>query len=128
MIRPLAVSALVREKALLALPILVHRARQRRTITYGELASAINWHHRPLRYALEYIRDDICRPRGLPLITVLVVRQGGLPGESYLPQGASHPERDADDRAEWETRRDQVFAYPYWDDLLAELGLQPVVE
>ncbi len=116
------------EYALLVLPHLVACARQRMTITYGELARRVNRHHRPLRYALGYVRDEICRPRDLPLISALVVnKETGRPGESFLPEGTLHL-TDAEYAARFASLRDQAFAYPHWEVLLQELGLRPAAD
>ena len=117
-----------REYALLILPHLLACADKRETITYGELARRVDWHHRPLRYALYHVRDEICRPRGLPLITAIVVtRNTGLPDESFLPEGTADLAED-DYRARFEYWRDKVFDCPQWAGLLEELGLQPAEE
>ncbi len=111
--------------AMLILPHLVQCAQRRETITYGELARRVDWHHRPLRYSLGHIRDEICRPRGLPLLNSIVVTQDGTPGESFLPEGTAHLSR----MEHWsEARRlqEEVFDYPHWDALLEELGLSPL--
>lgn len=111
-----------------ALPLLVGSAQKRQTITYGDLATRLGVHHRPIRYLLGYIRDQICRPPGLPFITAIVVKgQTRLPGESFLPQGTDDLSKQ-EYRREFERLRDEVFAYPGWDDLLAELGLEPVTK
>jgi hypothetical protein len=114
------------ENALLALPHLVHYAKMRETITYGQLAKKIDRHWRAARYFLGYIRDEICIPRGLPLITAIVVNQGsGLPGKRWLPEGTGHLTPD-EYRQRYEEFRDEVFACDAWDALLQELGLQPI--
>jgi len=114
------------EYALLILPHLVACAQQRVTIPYGELAHRVNRHHRPLGYALGYVRDEICRPRDLPLISAIVVNKDtGRPGESFLPEGTFHL-TDAEYRKRFECLRDQAFEYSHWDALLQELGLQSV--
>jgi len=114
------------ERGRLALPHLVHHSEMRKTITYGELAGKIGCHPRVLRLVLEYIRDELCLPRSLPLLTAIVVRKStGLPGDGWLPGGTSHlsPEEY---RRKFEEVRDQVFACDAWYALLTELGLSPV--
>lgn len=61
------------EKGNLALPHLVYYAKRKETITYKELARRINTFYRSLSYPLGYIRDDVCRKRGLPMLSVIVV-------------------------------------------------------
>lgn len=115
-----------RDNAYRALPHLVYYAHLEETITYGELGRRIGIHPRPVRFLLGYIRDEICRRRGLPLLNVIVVKKStGLPGESFLPGGTSHL-TDEDYRRRFEELRDQVFSYAGWDALLRDLGLAPV--
>jgi hypothetical protein len=114
------------ERARLALPHLVHCAKHRRTITYGELATRIGTHHRPVRYVLGYIRDHICITRDVPLINSLVVNQDtGMPGESWLPGGTAHLDPE-EQKYKFEVFRDDVFAFDAWDQLLSDLGLEPI--
>ena len=114
------------ERAELILPHLVHCAKTRSTMTYGELGARIGVHHRVVSWPLGYIRDEICIPRDLPLITTLVINgYTQLPGDSWLPEGTS---RLSPEQYEYEyTRyRDNVFAHGGWDALLKELGLPPI--
>ena len=116
------------ERAELILPHLVECAKTRSIITYGELAARIGVHHRVVRWPLGYIRDEICIPRDLPLITSLVINgDTQLPGDSWLPEGTSSlsPEEY---EYEYKTYRDKVFAYDGWDALLKELGLPAIQE
>ncbi len=114
------------DNAYRALPHLVHCAELRETITYGELGTKIGIHHRPVRFLLGYIRDEICRKRGLPLLNVIVVNKDtGVPGESFLAGGTSQL-TDEEYKQRFEDLRDEVFAYAEWDVLLVELGLTPV--
>lgn len=51
------------------------------TMTYGELASRLNCHHRALRPVLAKIQDE-CKIKGWPTLTVLVVKaDSGKPGD-----------------------------------------------
>lgn len=111
--------------AMLILPHLVQCAQRRETITYGELARRVDWHHRPLRYSLGYVRDTICRPRNLPLINSIVVTQSGTPGESFLPEGTDHLS-GVEYWTEAQRLQEEVFDYPHWDALLEELELSPL--
>jgi hypothetical protein len=114
------------ERALLALPHLVHCAKNRRTITYGELGAKIGANPRAVSRPLGYLRDEICIPRGLPLITALVVnKMSRMPGESWLPEGTGHLEPDEYQR-EYEKFRDEAFACDAWDTLLEDMGLPSV--
>ena len=108
------------------LPYLVQFAKAKKTITYKDLAAKIGAHHRAMGTALGYVRDEICIPKGLPLITCIVVNGNtGLPGESWLPQGTSTLS-DEEYKQEFIRYRDKVMAYHGWDALLKELDLPAV--
>ena len=114
------------KRAYLALPHLVHRARIRKTVTYGELARKIGCHHRAVQHFLGYIRDEICAPRGLPLINAIVVNQDTqMPGGGWLPGGVHHLSID-ERQQKYEKFRDKVFACHEWDSLLQALGLSMI--
>ena len=115
-----------RDKAYRALPHLVYYAYLENTITYGELGRRIGIYHRSLSFLLGYIRDEICRRRGLPLLNVIVVyKSNGLPGKSFLPEDLNHL-TDEEYRRRFEELRDEVFAYVGWYTLLTDLGLTPL--
>jgi len=115
-----------REKALRALPVLVDCAQRRQTISYKELGEKIDVYCRNVGRVLAHIRDDICQPRCLPLITAIVVTHATrLPGGSFLPEGTKHLTKKQY-RLRFQDLRDQVFAHENWDQLLAELGVKPV--
>lgn len=115
-----------RDNAYRALPHLVYYAHLQETITYGELGRRIGIHHRPVRFLLGYIRDEICIRRELPLLNVIVVNKyTELPGESFLREGTSHLTNE-EYRRRFEELRDEVFAYVGWDTLLIDLGLTPL--
>jgi hypothetical protein len=108
------------------LPYLVQAAKSHKTITYKNLAAKIGAHHRAMGNALAYVRDELCIPKGLPLITCIVVNGNtGLPGESWLPQGTSNLSPEEYEQ-EFFRYRDQVMAYPGWDAFLKELDLPTV--
>ena len=92
-------------------------AKRMRVVTYGEIAEAIGRSEQrqiapvSLAYPLGFIRDEICRPRGLPWLNAIAV--GGdrwLPGESFLPEGVALGE---DERVLWRGMVLAVFAYPW---------------
>ena len=115
-----------RDNAYRALPHLVYYAHLQETITYGELGRRIGIHHRPVRFLLGYIRDEICIRRELPLLNVIVVNKyTELPGESFLREGTIHLTNE-EYRRRFEELRDEVFAYVGWDTLLIDLGLTPL--
>ena len=65
-------------------PLLTEAAARRETLTYGQAATAIGIHHRPIRYALSPIQD-YCLDQGLPWLTALVVSATtGRQGAGYL--------------------------------------------
>lgn len=107
-------------------PYLVQAAKANKTITYKELAEKIGVHHRAMGIALGYVRDEVCIPKGLPLISCIVVNGGtGLPGESWLPQGTSSLNPEAYE-AEFIKYRDQVMNFQSWDEILEDLELSPI--
>lgn len=69
--------------------ILIERARQRQTITYGELCEAIKTiHFRPDGYGLagmlrEISNEDVAAGRGY-LATLVVRKSSGRPGPGYF--------------------------------------------
>lgn len=95
-------------------------AARMRTESYGEIASAIGLEESreiapvSLRYPLGFIRDRICRPRGLPWLNALAVNaETGLPGDSFLPEGVAFGE---DERVLWRGAVLAVFGYP-WESI-----------
>lgn len=112
-----------------ALPHLVYYAQIRETLTYKKLGNLIGRYPRALSHILGYIRDKICIPKGLPLISAIVVRVAGkdrgLPGVSFLPEGTKGLSKE-EYRQKFEELRDEVFNWDRWDDLLKELGLKAI--
>lgn len=93
-------------------------ARLMRTTTYGEIATAIGLLEDreiapiSLRFPLAFIRDNVCRPNGLPWLNAIAVNAStGFPGDSFLPEGVAFGD---DDRVLWRGTVLAVFAYP-WD-------------
>ncbi len=114
---------LTRERGMKILPYLVQAAKARRLISYGELAAKIGVHQRVLAYPLGYIRDEICAPRGLPLITCIVVnKEKLLPGPEWLPGGTSRLSPQ-EYRRTFDRYSREVFDYTRWDDLLKDLHM-----
>lgn len=70
------------ERACRAWPILTERAKNRSTITYGELGQALGVHHRAIRYVLGVIQD-YCLEEKLPPLTILIVNSSGMPGTGF---------------------------------------------
>lgn len=98
-------------------------ARRMRVETYGEIAQAIGSREDrkiapvSLSHPLGFIRDQICRTRGLPWINALAVNGGTyLPGDSFLPEGVAFGE---DEHVLWRGAVLSVFAYP-WETVVVE--------
>lgn len=71
------------ERAYRAWPMLIKRAENRTTITYGELGQALGVHHRAVRYVLSVIQD-YCLEERLPPLTILIVNASGRPGTGFI--------------------------------------------
>jgi len=113
-------------KSMVTLPYIIYTAKSRDLITYGDLAKLVGVHHRVIAHILGYIRDEICRKKGLPLINAIVVNGiSRLPGESFLPEGTGHLSKEEYKKA-FEKHRDKVFICNKWDELHKELRLQPI--
>jgi hypothetical protein len=89
-------------------------AVEMRTVTYKEVAEQVGLVAVGMAFPLGYIRDHVCRPRGLPWLNVIVVSGGPTkrPGEKFLP-----PKFEFADSEElfWRGMVLQVFAYPWKD-------------
>ncbi len=105
--------------------VLKHHAILLRTLSYEDLAAAIrekNGTAGPVAVnmsrCLGFIRDRICRPRGLPWITTLAVNKNdGHPGAAYLPKDFAISNDEM--KIWWRGMVLQVFAYP-WELVDAE--------
>ena len=100
---------------------LVRLAGQMRVETYGEIAHAIGEAEGreiapvSLSRPLGFIRDEICRQRGLPWLNALAVSADDWqPGDSFLPPGVAFGD---DEKVLWRGTVLSVFAYP-WDTVL----------
>lgn len=115
---------LTRGRAAIALPILVRQAEMAEPITYGQVARELGVHHRAIRHVLGCIRDEVCAPRGLPLLNVLVVNADtGVPGDSFLPEGQSEHMTVEERRERFHQELAQLCSED-WGPLLRELGLR----
>jgi hypothetical protein len=89
-------------------------ARQMRTVYYGEIANAVGLAPIAIGKPLGYIRDRICRRRGLPWLNAIAVNQTSWrPGDSFLPPNVSMGQ---DEERLWRGMVLQVFAYD-WDSV-----------
>jgi hypothetical protein len=87
-------------------------AGEMRTVTYKEVADVTDLAPVGLAYQLGYIRDEICRKRGLPWLSAIVVgSESRTPGSGFLPEDVSFG--DAGNRL-WRGMVLHVFAFD-WD-------------
>ena len=88
---------------------LVEAARNMRTVTYTELGAAAGLPAVAMGARVGYIRDVVCRPRGLPWLSVIAVTKGtGRPGGRFLPDGVNLEGTDIE--VWWRAMVLQVFA------------------
>lgn len=74
---------------------LVESARRMRTVTYEDLGAAAGLPAVSMGSRVGYIRDAVCRPRGLPWLSVIAVsKKTGRPGNAFLPDGMSLDDQD----------------------------------
>ncbi|PJF45190.1 MAG: hypothetical protein CUN55_00030 [Phototrophicales bacterium] len=96
--------------------ILIECARQRKTITYGELSSRLKTAHIPAySYAMsallgEIIREGEAEEWGI-LATLVVRKSDGLPGAGYFKAMAARGIPASEYRAIWETEFKRVCDY-----------------
>ena len=89
----------------------VKAAQGMRTVTYWSLAKSAKLAKPGVGLPLGYIRDEVCRARGLPWLTVIAVGSDTwLPGDAYLPTGARMEMEPGDFRVWWRAMVLQVFA------------------
>ncbi|KIZ16815.1 hypothetical protein [Streptomyces natalensis] len=98
--------------------IVRERARERRTIKYGELSAALRqdgYDVSPHGDVMRYLLADVSRldnPDGrLPMLSALVVTQGfGVPAEGFYELAAQPPfSRGRQGGRMWENERDAVW-------------------
>ena len=92
-------------------------AQRMRVESYGEIARAIGEAEGrqiapvSLNKPLGFIRDRICRERGLPWLNALAVNGTiWVPGEHFLPEGVSFGK---DEENLWRGMVLSVFSYPW---------------
>lgn len=96
--------------------ILVQCARDRQTITYGELAERIRAARiEPHSYGMVGLLTEIAREdtaAGRPVLVTLVVRQSdGLPGPGYFREALEHGADRDNLRGLWEARLRELCDY-----------------
>lgn len=85
---------------------------QMRTVTYGEIAQAVGLAKPGVGRPLGYIRDEICRRRGLPWLNSIAVNaHTDRPGIGFLPQDITMGQ--ADEELLWRGMVLQVFAFDW---------------
>ena len=92
---------------------LASAARDMRLVTYGELAREVGLANLGTGKPLGYIRDEVCRARGLPWLNAIAVAKDGLPGEAFFPDDSGlslNPENRDDFKVWWKAMVLQVFA------------------
>ena len=78
-------------------------------MTYGEVAHSVGLGPRGIGQPLGYIRDVVCRERGLPWLNAIgVSKNTKRPGDSFLPEGVAIGN---DEENLWRGMVLQVFAY-----------------
>ncbi len=122
------------ERAQTMLPMLIDRARQRKTITYGELANHFN-----ISFAMPIMSVVICTTGTLyllernqlpqaqftwkhgkiPRIANMVTRAGGKPA-GFVAQQLENQKPPVG----FQTLLDEIFDYKRWDGVLKALGLR----
>jgi hypothetical protein len=115
------------ENALELLPHLVKYAMDCELVTYEDLMAKIDMYAINASIILEYIRDEICIPNELPLLTAIVINKTtGLPGDNWLPEGTTLL-REVEYKEKFYLHRNKVFGYDGWNNLLKKLNLNPLV-
>ena len=99
------------KKTAAVLTLLKECARQRRTITYGEVAAKTGLATQGINVPLKYIEDEVCRPYGRPWISALVVnKEHQRPSPGFAPEGKSV---DLDDDQWWQEETERVYAHDW---------------
>lgn len=126
---------LYQRRAREALPILVRQAKAGVPVVYEDLAEEMRMANpRNLNYPLGCIGDalnDLSRRwrKKIPHIQALVVNKGtGLPGkgfDGFFKERGQRWKTPQERRAVIETYWSEITAFPYWDQVLIDLGLTP---
>lgn len=127
---------LYQERARLALPILIRQAKASgQTVSYEDLAAELGMPNpRNLNYPLGCIGDELRRlsrkwGEEIPPIQALVVSKGAsVPGsgfDAFLQERGKVWKTPQERKAILKTYIAEIANYPYWDDVLSELGLKP---
>jgi hypothetical protein len=91
--------------------LLKRRAKEMRTVTYGEIAEEAGLANEQVGHPLSYLRDHVCRARKLPRLDAIAVNhETWRPSHGFLPG----VELGEDFERFWRGMVLQVFAYD-WD-------------
>jgi len=125
---------LYQERARLALPILIRQAKAGQTVSYEDLAAELGMPNpRNLNYPLGCIGDELNRlskkwRNEIPHIQALVVSKGtSVPGKGFDPflkDRGKVWKTPVERKAILKTYIAEIANYPYWDEVLSELGLK----
>ena len=92
---------------------LASAARDMRIVRYIDLASDVGLAAVGIGQPLGYIRDEVCRARGLPWLTAIAVAKDGLPSAAFFPDDSGISldlENRGDFKVWWRAMVLQVFA------------------
>ena len=89
-------------------------ASEMRTVTYGEIAEVTGLAPQGTARPLGFIRDQVCRERGLPWLNAIAVNATTRrPGDSFLPAGIAV---GRDEERMWRGMVLQVFVFD-WEQI-----------
>lgn len=124
--------------ALRILPILVRQARSQRPVTYGAVAAEVGMaHHRPVQRAaghIGYALGELAGTRGWrrrpppPLQALVINRQTGLPGhgvDGFMSHQFQQARTKQQRAAALMTAHASIYAYPFWDEVMTALDVDP---
>jgi putative restriction endonuclease len=118
------------ERAFKAWNILVSLAPKGKTITYENLAKALDIHHRAIRFVLARIQD-YCLERKLPPLTILVVNKyTNEPGAGFIAKRYSELDEGFSEVAKWDwTKEYNPYSYSNngitENDIINEILISP---
>ena len=112
-------------------PILVQRAKSRKTITYKELGEALglNKYYVSLGTVFSSISTTLAdlqaswQEGDIPLITNLVTKADGHPNQFVCAQLTGDPKK-APTQEEYDAVLEVIYNYPNWDAILREFDLE----
>ena len=92
--------------------VLKNYASEMRTITCDEIAEEVGVAEPKLAGSLGFIRDEVCRRRGLPWLNAIAVNaETWRPAEGFLPEGSALTSND--EEFLWRGMILLVFAYDW---------------